>query len=114
MSVKINEELLAQTFAGNATLIKKTMDLFIKTAPDMMNKISAALQAGDSAAVQLNAHSIKGSVGYFTKDEPYTTSFELEQMGRNGITDENKAEAEALAGKLSAELKEMMALMESY
>jgi HPt (histidine-containing phosphotransfer) domain-containing protein len=114
MNVKIDNTLLQQTFAGNAMLISKTMALFIKTVPDIMTKLELALQASDSAGVQLHAHSIKGSVGYFTKEEPYTTSFELEKLGRSGITPENKEQVTVLTKQLAEELDAIMELMKAY
>jgi CheY-like chemotaxis protein/HPt (histidine-containing phosphotransfer) domain-containing protein len=80
---KMDEELLAR-FGGDAELLKELADLFLQSCPKMLEDIRVALQKRDAKALEIAAHSLKGSVGNFFSEGARETAQQLESLGRSG------------------------------
>src|SRR4249920_569587 len=67
---------------GDLELLQEMVDLFLEEYPHMLKEIGHAITAGDAAALQHAAHTLKGSVSNFAADKATEASFALEKMGR--------------------------------
>lgn len=112
----LDRELLGKTLGGHTALIIKSMEMFFKTAQDLMDGMRVAIAADSNGDLETNAHSLKGIVGYFNQDVVHRLCAELQFAGRDGTLpgDHAKVEREfrkleALISDLCAEMKEEMA-----
>ncbi|MDR1647152.1 MAG: Hpt domain-containing protein, partial [Zoogloeaceae bacterium] len=104
--------LMAQVFGNDAEFIKESMVLFLRDAPGLLAEIEGALERDDNGALTVNAHSLKGITGYYTKSDVYQACFELEQMGRSAALPKEKEKARARAEDLKARLRALTDAME--
>jgi two-component system sensor histidine kinase/response regulator len=72
---------------GDEELLKEIADLFVAEAPQLLEAIRVAVEAGDGSALHRAAHSLKGSVANFGVEDAVKTAFQLEQMGKNNELD---------------------------
>ncbi len=72
---------------GDEELLKEIADLFVEDAPQLLEAIRVAVEAGDGSALHRAAHSLKGSVANFGAEEAVKAAFQLEQMGKNNQLD---------------------------
>ncbi|MCZ2074872.1 MAG: Hpt domain-containing protein [Bryobacteraceae bacterium] len=69
---------------GDLALLQEVAQLFLDHTPEMLAAIKKAIGDSDAAALQLAAHSLKGSVGTFGAAQAYQAALDLEVIGRNG------------------------------
>jgi two-component system, sensor histidine kinase and response regulator len=98
---KMDEQMLAR-FGGDADLLKELAELFMQSCPQMLEDIQAALLKRDGKALEIAAHSLKGSVGNFFSQGARDTAQKLELVGRSG----NLTGAEELARLLADQIGE--------
>ena len=67
---------------GDEELLREVAALFLENESAMMDAIEEALAAQDAAAVELNAHSLKGSVSNFGADDAVEAALAIESAGR--------------------------------
>lgn len=103
---KMDEQMLAR-FGGDADLLRELAELFIHSCPQMLGDIQAALQKRDAKALEIAAHSLKGSVGNFFSQGARDTAQKLELIGRSG----NLTGAEELARLLADQIGEFNQLL---
>ena len=75
--------LLAR-IGGDEQVLCEVCDLFIEDAPNRLNDILAALNAGDAAAVGRAAHAFKGAVSVFDAVEIVAIARRLETQAASG------------------------------
>jgi len=68
----------------------------------MLERVQAAVEAGDAPALERAAHALKGSVSNFGAVEAVAAGLALEQMGRNESLAEAKATYQVLASEIQA------------
>ena len=78
-----SKEIL-DNFGGDAELFGRIAAIFVKSASRQLYDMRDALARGDSEALWRSAHSLKGSVGYFSKDAALRLALRLEMIGRSG------------------------------
>ena len=83
--------------------------LFIDTGHGDLEKLSAAIQSGDSEKAMHSAHSIKGAAGNLGLMAFFEKAAELENMARNGVLE---GASESLLA-LKNDLLEIEALLNS-
>lgn len=64
--------------------LKDIIDSFLQLLPGQISAIESAAKAGDSAALRLHAHTLKGSASNVGALELSTLALTLENMGRDG------------------------------
>lgn len=92
---------------GDQELLKEIAELFIEDGPLLLKDVRAAVDAGDTTALQRSAHSLKGSVANFGADAAVEAALNLEKMGANGTLD---GAPEALAS-LESEIQKLVAVL---
>ncbi len=73
-----------ERFEGDMELVREVAELFVADCPHRLNAMHEALTAGDAAALQRAAHSLKGSVSNFSAADAVDAARRLETMGRDG------------------------------
>jgi HPt (histidine-containing phosphotransfer) domain-containing protein len=94
---------------SGADFIDELIDVFLDDAPNIINQMQIALNAGDVEAFRRNAHSLKSNANTFGATELGILSKELEFMAKANNLDVGNRLAvlrEAFA-KVAAELEEM-------
>ncbi|HEY6391795.1 MAG TPA: Hpt domain-containing protein [Bryobacteraceae bacterium] len=81
---QLDESIALTRVGGDAELLCEVIGLFLDDYPHSLEKIRAAVNAGDSSAVEQHAHSLKGSVSIFGAKEALEAAFSLEKQGRSG------------------------------
>ena len=69
---------------GDTELLCDLLRIFATEAPATMEKLRAAVEAHDAPAIQLAAHTLKGSVCNFGAGEAVQAALKLEAMAQNG------------------------------
>jgi CheY-like chemotaxis protein len=96
----MDEELIELSFGNNQDLLKKSMEIFLRDAPNLMTGIKAAIGAGDFKQTSALAHSLKGIISYFTKGGPFELARLTDMTARNEPGPEMKAELITLSTAL--------------
>jgi len=98
--------VMAMEIAGeDRDLLSELANLFLEDYPARVTALRAAISEGDSATVELEAHTIKGAARVIAVDQVCETASELEIMGASG----ELARAEEVLDQLAA-LLELLAL----
>ncbi len=110
----LDAEAIKRSFAGFPDLAIKSMNIFIKDAPTILDEIRLAIKQNDNSSLTVNAHAIKGLVSYYTKGKIYETALEMENMGRDQKLPEHIDTAQKNLLFIEEELEEMMKAMQKY
>lgn len=107
-------EMAKLSFGGNRQLLRKSMELYLRDAPAVINGIMAALADGrpDEAAAQ--AHALKGITGYYTKAGPYKMAMDLDQRSRKAEWPADRPVLSQMATELRADVEALMSEMRSF
>jgi PAS domain S-box-containing protein len=84
---------------GNRRLLRELVRLFLADCPQRLAEIKEAVRRGDSEALRIKAHTLKGSVGNFAAKHAFAAAQRLEIMGRE------KDLAEAGDARMALELE---------
>jgi len=96
-----------EVVAGNKELFQEIFDLFLENLPGYLTQIKEEIARGDARALERAAHRLKGSVGNFGAKRSYETAYRLEQLGKDGKTDEAGDALKELERELKALEKEI-------
>lgn len=88
---------------GTAGLFKKIVELFIEKSPELIQRITSALEAGDAEGVFRAAHSLKSSSATIGAMGLSETCGQLETIGRQGALEG----ARELSQKIQSELHQV-------
>jgi len=69
---------------GNRRLLREIIRLFLADCPRRLAGIKEAVRRGDTEALRIEAHTLKGSVGNFAAKQAFAAAQRLEIMGRDG------------------------------
>lgn len=107
-------EVTKLAFGGNSQLLRKSMELYLRDAPGILDGITATLAEGrpDEAATQ--AHALKGISGYYTKAGPYLLAMDLDQRSRLAEWPGDRPDLVRLAAELRSDVETLLAEMRSY
>ncbi|HVS37161.1 MAG TPA: Hpt domain-containing protein, partial [Gemmataceae bacterium] len=72
---------------GDRELLRDVAGLFVEDAPRLVTAVRSAVSARDARALQLSAHTLKGSASTFSARALVEAAWTLEQMGRQGALD---------------------------
>ena len=67
---------------GDEVLLGELAVSILQNYPPYLDQVRAAVQSGDSDALQRNAHALKGIVGAVGINPAFSTALQLEEMGR--------------------------------
>jgi HPt (histidine-containing phosphotransfer) domain-containing protein len=86
---------------GNRRLLLKLVRLFLADYPRRLAGIKEAIRRGDAGALQIEAHTLKGSVGNFAAQQAIAAAERLEIMARDGDLDKARDACMALESQLA-------------
>lgn len=92
---------------GNKSLLKELATLLLENGVVIVAQIREGIVKKDATAVELAAHSLKGSTGYFGAKRVFDAACRLEVIGKNS----SWTEAEAARSALEMELKALETAM---
>jgi signal transduction histidine kinase/DNA-binding response OmpR family regulator len=95
---------------GDHGLLRVVAGAFLEESPRWMSAIRRAIADGDSSALRIAAHTLKGDMRYFGDSQAYEHAFELEKMGQSG----NLENAEAAFVTLEAEMARLVPVLLNY
>jgi|GEM_PF-2871763 len=110
----IDFEVTRLSFGGNQELLRKSMELYLRDAPVVLDKISAALEEDQPEEAAAQAHALKGISGYYTKEAPYLLAMELDKQSREAAWPEDRPGLKRLTAELRTAVETLMAEMRSY
>jgi two-component system sensor histidine kinase/response regulator len=67
---------------GDQELFEELARIFLREAPEILQRLHDALERGDAEAVAIEAHSMKGSVSNFGAATATEAALAIERMGR--------------------------------
>ncbi len=76
------------TVKGDLGLLKSIVQAFVDECPKLMDDIRQAVAGGQAKALQIAAHTIKGSLRYFGARRAFDLAYKLEELGREGKLEE--------------------------
>ncbi len=91
------------SLGGDAAALRRLLDIYLESTPQLMTRIREAAQRGDAGALAYAAHTLKGSLTQMAAPAAQTLAAELEAVGRSG----RLAEAASLIGNLERRLNEL-------
>ncbi|HOX24738.1 MAG TPA: Hpt domain-containing protein [Candidatus Krumholzibacteria bacterium] len=69
---------------GDLALLRELIDFFLELAPKQLDDLQAVVDAGDVAAVDLQAHAMKGGAANVGAVKVSATARELEMLAKGG------------------------------
>lgn len=104
----VDWELAAKATGNDDDLLRDLIKIFLDELPDLLEKLSDAVDANDAGGVKKVAHKVKGSVLFLNTKQPFECASKIEQMGANddladgeNVMTELKEHFNALAQELS-------------
>ena len=67
--------------------LRHIIELFLEESPKLMATIGTSIAERDAQALQLQAHSLKGSIAIFGDQRTHDAALRLEHMGRDAEFD---------------------------
>jgi len=107
----MDENIMKRSFGNNRNLLKKSMELYLRDAPNLMNNLKKALQAEDFKQTAGMAHSIKGISGYYTQAGPFELARLLDLAARKRPGPKMKAKLNHLSAELEKAVAALIAAM---
>ncbi len=113
-NIAVTAEALEASFGGDREFAAQSVRLFMRDAPGLTWGILEAVRTDDNEALALNAHALKGMVGYFTQGDLYEAAFELEMLGRKQALPTLAVHVLACLVKLDGLLKRLLGGMKDF
>ena len=98
-----NRKELLDRLDGNEELIREIVEVFLKDIPLQMGKLKAALQNGEKAVIQLQAHTIKGAAANINAELMRQAAWEVEKAAK----EENWEKVPSLVQTLEKRFEEL-------
>jgi HPt (histidine-containing phosphotransfer) domain-containing protein len=80
----VDGSALLADFGHSPTLLAEVIRVFLSDVPGQLAALRAATEAADAGSIAAAAHSLKGSVGLFSKGAAYEAARGLEEMAGAG------------------------------
>lgn len=103
-------EDVLDNFGDDMELLKSTVSLSISLLPKYLAEVEKAIATEDTKALEVSAHTLKGSLSIYLFKPITQLAFELEVMGREG----KLQEAPRVFAKLSAQFKPFLQELENF
>jgi len=95
---------------GGDAFVRQIVSLFLNDAPERAERMKCAVAAGDGAAIERAAHSIRGSCGAFGANDLTNLCREVECLVRDGRV----AEAGAQVDTIVREVQEVCTALSAH
>jgi len=96
----MDEKVMKLSFGNNQILLEKSMEIFLRDAPNLMSGLQAAIKADDFKQTAALAHALKGISSYFTRGGPFELARLLDLEAQKDPSPEMKAELNGLSTAL--------------
>lgn len=106
----INREQVLDMAVGDVEFLAEMIELFFSYVPQQMNDIQQAVENNDSQELADAAHACKGTVGNYTKLEPYLLLQSLENDGKSEQLDESQIKFGSLEKEIAQLIVELKTL----
>lgn len=106
----LDEQGMLERVDGNRDLLREVVDLFLDAYPRQREELRAAIRRGDAGEVARVAHTIKGSVAFFSAGPAVELARGLERMGHHA----DLAEAPAAEAALSAAMTRLTTALAAF
>lgn len=109
----IDRDAILEQFEGNADFLREVVQLFIAACPRRLSAVHEAILGCNATALQMAAHSIRGSASYFGALAVMAAASDLETMGRAGILPDAREACEKLEQEIARLKQALIALLQS-
>jgi two-component system, sensor histidine kinase and response regulator len=82
-----NKQQLLERFGKDEEMVNIILDLFFEEAPQLLEKITKAIDRKDIEETRLNAHALKGTAANVNADILQAAALELETSAKTGYSD---------------------------
>jgi CheY-like chemotaxis protein len=106
----VNWEEALRCVNGDHTVLHDLIKAVLQEAPKMLEAVQRAVSDREEDNLKLAAHTLKGSIRYFGVNKVFDQAFQLERMGRDGIS----GRADEIAASLSADMQQLMHELREY
>lgn len=106
----VDRDALIDLLDGDPDLIITLIDSFLEDCPDYMDGIRDAIEDGDAAALEREAHGLKGAAGSLRARPVSEAAQTLEEMGHAGDFSNAEAALDTLEGEVARLTDEFQAL----
>jgi HPt (histidine-containing phosphotransfer) domain-containing protein len=110
----LDEQVIKLSFGDNQGLGNKSMEIYLRDAPDLMSRLDAAIEAPDFKEASALAHALKGISGYYTQKGPFDLARRLDQTAKKDPNPENRAEIRSLSLELQRALTALTTAMHKH
>jgi len=94
-------DMALRRMGRNAELLREVIEMVRADLPEILNRLRAALAAGDSTLVQREAHSLKGALVTFDAQAALSATQRLEQFANAGDLSQAAAMIEGVAREVA-------------
>jgi CheY-like chemotaxis protein/HPt (histidine-containing phosphotransfer) domain-containing protein len=108
----IDAEALRALVDGNTQLLRELVALYVEDCPRLLVEIREAIGRDDATALQMAAHTLKGSAGSLTARRTAEAALQLEMMGRAATLDGAADALVVLEREAAASRHAMISLVE--
>jgi len=106
--IDLSESLMR--LGGDKSLLLELIDIFLEDAPELMAKITRAVEEENTTGYSGLAHRLKGLASNFSAHRCTSAAWELEKQGRSGLD----ADPAQLLAELRAETEAVQSELEKY
>jgi two-component system, sensor histidine kinase and response regulator len=106
----LDRAALWERVAGDEVFLREITALFLEDSPQLLAAMQSALATGDTKALSVAAHTLKGVAGNFAAKKVVDGALRLEQLGRQGDLAQVKAAFSILEKDLLSLKKELLRL----
>lgn len=103
----IDKPAILERLGGDEDIFAMMLDMYLQDVENNCTALKTAFDAGNIAALQREAHTVKGLLATVSDDDGAGRALLLEQMGKQG----NLEGAAALVGEIQVRLREVGAVL---
>ncbi|MCK6391321.1 MAG: Hpt domain-containing protein [Azonexus sp.] len=103
----IDKPAILDRLGGDEDIFAMMLEMYLQEVDSNCQALQAALDAGNVATLQREAHTVKGLLATVSDDDGAARALALEQMGKLGQLDG----AAALLGEVQTRLREVAAVL---
>ena len=109
-ATQLDEKTVIDGLGGDRKLLRDMIRIFLEDSPRTLRKIRTAIRLADNESLRSAAHSLKGAVANFGRNDAFEAARVLETIGRENRLDEAAPAFEKLKEQLSMFRRSLAAL----
>lgn len=95
---------ILKSLGGDQQLLRETFKLTLRILPKQMEQLKAAVELKQGNAIELAAHTVKGSLVIFHHRRLIDEAFEIERAGKSGAIEN----VDVLMTSLESDIKQLL------